>query len=144
MLSSFAFTFQHAVETPASPEAVWRLYSDVATWSRWDHAVERVTLDGPFGEGAVGALKLHGRDPLQFRITEVEPERGFVDETAIPGGVVRFRHRIEPLDDGRVRLSHAVEIEAPRPVADELGALISAGVPETMTALASLAEEATP
>jgi hypothetical protein len=57
---------------------------------------------------------------------------------------VRFRHRIEPLEEGRVRLSHAVEIEAPPPVADELGALISAGVPETMAALAALAQEAAP
>jgi Polyketide cyclase / dehydrase and lipid transport len=144
MLSSLAFTFQHVVETPAKPEALWRLYSDVSTWPRWDHAVEVVTLDGPFAEGTTGALKLHGRDPLPFRLTEVDHELGFVDETAIPGGLVRFRHRIAPLDGGRVRLTHAVEIEAPQPVAEELGALISAGVPETMAALATLAEGATP
>ncbi|SRR6266536_1376101 len=144
MLSSLAFTFQHTVETAAGPHALWRLYSDVSTWPRWDHAVELVRLDGPFAEGTTGALKLHDRDPLPFRLTEVEPERGFVDETAIPGGLVRFRHRIEPLDSGRVRLTHAVEIDAPPPVAEELGALISAGVPETMAALAKLAEGATP
>jgi uncharacterized protein YndB with AHSA1/START domain len=144
MLSSLAFTFQHAVDTSASPEAVWRLYSDVATWPQWDDAVERVTLDGPFEPGAVGAFKLHGQDPLEFRLLEVEQQRGFMDETSIPGGVVRFRHRIDPLDDGQVRLTHAVEIEAPAPVAQQIGALITAGVPETMIRLAELAEEGTP
>jgi Polyketide cyclase / dehydrase and lipid transport len=144
MLSSLAFTFQHAVETPASPQALWRLYSDVATWPTWDDAVERVTLDGPFEPGAVGTFKLSGQDPLEFRLLEVEPERGFMDETSIPGGIVRFRHRIEAFDDGRVRLTHAVEIEAPAPVAEQLGAKITAGVPETMIRLAELAQEATP
>ena len=144
MLSSLAFTFQHAVDTSASPNAVWRLYSDVATWPSWDDAVERVTLDGPFEPGAIGTFKLHGGDPLEFRLLEVAPQRGFMDETSIPGGVVRFRHRIEPLDDGQVRLTHAVEIEAPAPVAEQIGALITAGVPETMIRLAELAEEGTP
>jgi len=144
MLSSLAFTFAHAVETSASPEAVWRLYSDVATWPTWDDAVERLTLDGPFEPGAVGTFKLHGQDPLEFRLLEVQPQRGFMDETSIPGGLVRFRHRIEPLDGGRVRLTHAVEIEAPAPVAEQIGALITAGVPATMTRLAELAEEGTP
>jgi uncharacterized protein YndB with AHSA1/START domain len=144
MLSSLAFTFQHAVDTPASPEAVWRLYSDVATWPSWDDAVQRVTLDGPFEPGAVGTFKLHGQDPLEFRLLEVQPQRGFMDETSIPGGVVRFRHRIEPLDDGQVRLTHAVEIEAPAPVAEQIGTLIADGVPETMIRLAELAQEGTP
>lgn len=144
MLSSLAFTFQHTVETSASPQAVWRLYSDVATWPTWDAAVERLTLDGSFEPGAVGTFKLHGQDPLEFRLLEVEPERGFMDETSIPGGVVRFRHRIEALDDGQVRLTHAVEIEAPAPLAEQLGAKITAGVPETMIRLAELAREATP
>ena len=144
MLSSPAFTFEHAVETSASPEAVWQLYTDVASWPTWDDAVERLTLDGPFEPGAVGTFKLHEQDPLEFRLLEVQPQRGFMDETSIPGGLVRFRHRIEPLDDGQVRLTHAVEIEAPAPVAEQIGALITAGVPETMTRLAELAEEGTP
>ena len=144
MLSSLAFTFQHVVDTTASPEAVWRLYSDVATWPAWDDAVERVALDGPFEPGAVGTFKLHGQDPLEFRLVEVQPLRGFMDETSIPGGVVRFRHTIATLDDGRLRLTHAVEIEAPAAVAEQIGALITAGVPETMTRLAALAQEARP
>ncbi len=142
MLSSLAFTYEHAVETAARPDALWRLYSDISTWPRWDAAFEEVTLDGPFAPGSAGTLKIHGQDPLAFRLVEVEPERGFVDETSIPGGVIRFRHRIEPLDDGRVRLTHEVEIEAPQPVAEQLGAKITAGIPHTMTTLAALAEEA--
>jgi hypothetical protein len=144
MLSSLAFTYQHVLDTPASPAALWRLYSDVSTWPRWDEAFEEVTLDGPFEPGSGGTLKVRGRDPLAFRLVEVDTERGFVDETLIPGGVIRFRHRIEPRDDGKVRLTHEVEIEAPPAMADQLGAAITAGVPETMRELARLAEGSTP
>ena len=144
MLSSLAFTFEHTVDTPARPRALWRLYSDVATWPSWDDAVERVTLDGPFEPGAVGTFKLRGQDPLAFRLLEVDPQRGFMDETSIPGGVVRFRHSIDPLSDGQTRITHAVEIEAPAPIAEQIGAKITAGVPETMARLAALAQEDTP
>jgi hypothetical protein len=145
MLSpSLAFTYQHQLVTSASPAALWRLYSDVSTWPRWDDAFEAVTLDGPFAAGSGGLLELRGQAPLAFRIVEAEPERGFVDETEIPGGVIRFRHRIEPADPGGVRLTHEVEIEAPGPLAEQLGAKITAGIPNTMARIAALAEEATP
>ena len=145
MLSTpLSFSYRNELLTSATPAALWRLYSDVSTWPRWDGAFEAVTLDGPFAEGSSGTLKLHGQEPLTFKITEVTPERGFVDETEIPGGVVRFRHRIEPAEGGQVRLTHEVEIEAPQPIAEQLGAKITAGVPHTMAGLAALAEEATP
>ena len=43
--------YEHSIETEASPEAIYRLYSDVATWPRWDEGIAEVTLDGPFAAG---------------------------------------------------------------------------------------------
>jgi Polyketide cyclase / dehydrase and lipid transport len=142
-ISAPAFTYKHEHVTSADPAALWRLYSDVSTWPRWDDAFEAVTLDGPFEPGSSGVLKLRGQDGLAFRLVEVEPERGFVDETAIPGGAIRFRHHIEAAEGG-TRLTHEVEIEAPAPVAEQLGQKITAGIPHTMARIAELAEEATP
>jgi Polyketide cyclase / dehydrase and lipid transport len=145
MLSSLSsFTYEHSVEARASAAAVWSLYSDVGAWPAWDHAAEHVTLDGPFAAGSAGTLKLHGQEPLPFRLTEVQAGCGFADETEIPGGVVRFRHTIAPAGEGRLRLTHAVEVDAPAPVAEQIGGLISEGVPVAMAKLARLAEEATP
>jgi Polyketide cyclase / dehydrase and lipid transport len=141
---SLAFTYKHELETSATPAALWHLYSDVATWPRWDAAFEAVTLDGPFAAGSRGLLKLRGQEPLAFTIVEAEPKRRFVDETEIAGGLVRFRHRIEPVGASRVRLTHEVEIDAPPPLAEQLGAKITAGIPHTMAAIAALAEEGTP
>ena len=126
------YEFEHSVETTASGEAVWRLWSDVERWGEWDTSVQKVTLDGPFEPGSTGTMYIEGMPPLGFRLTEVSPGVGFTDETTIPGGVVRFAHRYEA---GRV--THRVEIEGP----GELGPMITADVPEAMEKLVRLAEK---
>lgn len=134
------FRYQHTIETAASPQALWRLYADVATWPRWDEAFERVTLDGAFAPGTTGTMTVRGQDPLPFRLVDVEPEVRFVDETTMPDGVIRFAHSIEARPDGRVRLTHAVEIDGPEPFSAQVGPMITAGVPDTMRSLAAMAE----
>ena len=37
--------------TAATPEAIWRLWADVPNRTRWDDALERITLEGPFQSG---------------------------------------------------------------------------------------------
>lgn len=122
----------------ASAEAIWRLYRDVSTWPSWDPGIEAVELHGPFEPGAEGALTPAGQEPLSFRMIEVTPERGFVDETAVAGAVLRFIHRLLPLDGGGTRITHRVEIDGPAAgeVGPQAGPQITAGIPETMESLA--------
>lgn len=132
---------EHSVETDATPEAVWRLWSDVPTWPTWDAGVERAELRWPFAEGATGSLTPVGQVP--FTLTEVRPLEAFADETEVPSAVLRFRHRLEQLDAGRIRITHRIEIEGPS--ADALGAMgsgSSAGVPAAVARSASLASDA--
>jgi polyketide cyclase/dehydrase/lipid transport protein len=131
------FEFEHSVETSAGAQAVWALWSEVDRWVEWDTSVQKVTLDGPFEVGSSGIMHIEGMPPLAFRLTEVLPGVGFTDETAIPGGVVRFGHRLEPVGD-RVRVTHWVEVDGP----GEMGPVIVEDVPEAMEALVRLAEKA--
>ncbi len=131
--------YEHAVETTASAEAVWRLYSDVGMWTVWDHGLERISLDGPFVAGSRGEMVFQGQPPLAFVLTEVRPGEGFVDETTVPNvGTICFRHTLAPNGDGGTRIVHAVEIDGP--AGEAIGPRIVAGVPATMAALARLAE----
>lgn len=43
-------------------------------------------------------MKFVGQEPLPYRLTKVEPLRGFVDETPLGDIVVRVSHRLEPLE----------------------------------------------
>src|SRR5712664_1342161 len=56
------WTYEHSIETDASPESIWPLYSDVPAWPRWDQGLEWVTLSGPFAAGSTGSLKVPDQD----------------------------------------------------------------------------------
>lgn len=135
-----SYEYAHSVETTASADAVWALWSDVTTWARWDGSVERVTLDGPFESGSTGTMIIPEQPPIAFTLTEVSPGKGFTDETQVPGGILRFRHELEALADGRLRVTHYVEIDGPRDMADEFGPMVTEDVPEAMRGLVRLAE----
>jgi hypothetical protein len=135
-----SFSYEHSHRSAASPAAVWRLYSDVSSWPAFDSEAERIELDGRFAAGAHGTMKLRGQEPFGFTLTEVEPERLFTDETPVGDAVVRVRHVLTPVAGG-VEITHAVRIDGPPDFAEELGAMITADMPDTIARLARLAEE---
>jgi len=141
MTTTAPFTYRHSVEADVSVEAVWALYEDVTTWPSWDDQAERITRDGPFAPGTTGTMRFTGQDPLSYRLTKVEPLREFVDETPAGPLLVRVSHRLEPLQPGRVRITHEAEVQGPADEAREVGATITADFPETMAALVRLAKE---
>ncbi|MDQ6771920.1 MAG: SRPBCC family protein [Candidatus Dormibacteraeota bacterium] len=129
------YEFEHSLETAASPAAIYRLYSDVTAWPRWDAGVTQVELDGPFAPGATGMLTPAGQEALPFRMLEVVENEGFVDETEIPGTAnLRFEHRLEPLAGGGTRITHRVVVTGP--AAEQMGPMVTADVPEAMASLA--------
>ena len=141
MTTTAPFTYRHSVEADVSVEAVWALYEDVTTWPSWDDQAERITRDGPFAPGTTGTMRFTGQDPLSYRLTKVEPLREFVDETPAGPLLVRVSHRLEPLQPGRVRITHEAEVQGPANEAREVGATLTADFPETMAALVRLAKE---
>jgi hypothetical protein len=102
---------------------------------------ELITRDGPFARGTTGTMKFVGQDPLEYRLTKVQPLHEFVDETPVESLVVRVSHLLEPLPSGRLRITHTAEIDGPEAEAQHIGPMITADFPDTMAALAALAEE---
>ena len=135
------WTYEHSIETDATPEAIWPLYADVPAWPRWDQGLEWVTLNGPFAAGSTGSLKVPGQDPLPFTLLDVRPLEGFSDETYIPDLAIRFDHSVVPTSTGKTRITHRVSITGPAAddAGPQLGPQITADVPEAMEALADLA-----
>ena len=135
------YTYSHTVEADVTPEAIWGLYEDLTTWPSWDAQAELITRDGPFDAGSTGTMKFVGQEPLDYRLAKVEPLREFVDETPVGELVVRVSHLLEPVPQGRLRITHAVEIDGPEAEAQEAGPMITADFPDTMASLVALAEE---
>jgi Polyketide cyclase / dehydrase and lipid transport len=136
-----SFTYTHTVEADVPAEAIWSLYDDVTTWPSWDAQAELVTRDGPFVTGTTGTMKFSGQQPLDYRLTRVEPLREFVDETPVGPLVVRVSHLLEPLASGRLRITYAAEIDGPEDQAQRIGPMITADFPDTIASLIGLAME---
>jgi hypothetical protein len=124
---------EHSIETSVARDAIWRAWAEVPRWPEWNGDIERVTLTGPFASGSLIAMTPHGQDPVQLRIAEVVEGEQFVDEADVAGTVVRTMHRIEALDEHRVRVVY--RLEATGPAAQEIGPAITADFDDTLKAL---------
>ncbi|WP_436496353.1 SRPBCC family protein [Actinokineospora sp. HUAS TT18] len=130
------YEFAHAETTTADPAAVWGLWADVSRWVEWDSSLTSVTLDGPFAVGSTGVMVIEGQPPIHYRLTEVDPGHRFADVTEIPGAVLLFDHEVVA-DQGVTTVTHRVVIEGD--LADKLGPMVTADVPDAVRALVKLA-----
>lgn len=136
------WTSEQSIETTASPEAIWRLWSDVAGWPEWNADIEHIEISGPFAAGSTISMTPVGQDPVELRIAEAVKPDLFVDEAEVANVVMRTVHRVERLDGDRNRIVYRMEINGPAAddVGPELGPQISADFPATLAALARQAE----
>lgn len=136
------WTSEQSIETTASPEAIWRLWSDVAGWPEWNADIEHIEISGPFAAGSTISMTPVGQDPVELRIAEAVKPDLFVDEAEVANVVVRTVHRVERLDGDRNRIVYRMEINGPAAddVGPELGPQISVDFPATLAALARQAE----
>jgi hypothetical protein len=136
------WTTEHAIETTASPEAIWRVWADVPRWGEWNPDIERIEISGPFEAGSTITMTPRGEEPIELRIAEaVEPEH-FVDEADLGDVVVRTIHRAERIDGDRVRVVYRMEITGPAAdtLGPELGPQISGDFPDVLAALVDRAQ----
>ncbi|MEU6410214.1 SRPBCC family protein [Microbispora sp. NPDC046933] len=134
--------YEHSVETVASAGVVWRLWSDMAAWPRWNDGIESIEINGPFAVGTTFTMTPPGDEPIRMRLVEIEPGKWFTDEMDAGDFVVRTVHRLEPADGG-TRIVYRTEITGPAAdeVGPQLGPAITADFPDVLAALVRLAEE---
>ncbi|CAM5512616.1 hypothetical protein SXANM310S_03789 [Streptomyces xanthochromogenes] len=133
--------YEHAIETSATPEAIWRLWADVENWGTWNAEIEKIEISGPFAAGTQITMTPPGDDPVLLRIAEAVEGELFVDEARFNGLLLRTIHRIDRIDQHRIRVVYRMEITGTG--SDETGPQIGPGItadwPETMASLAELA-----
>jgi uncharacterized protein YndB with AHSA1/START domain len=137
------WTTEHSIETTAAPEAVWRLWADVAQWPEWNGDIDRIEISGPFEVGStISMTPTGGDDPIELRIADMSEPELFVDEADLGDVVVRTTHRVDRVDAERARIVYRMEIDGPASdaVGPELGPQISGDFPDLLAALALRAE----
>ena len=135
--------FEHSIVTRAKKQIIWELYSRVESWTIWDHGIESVFLKGEFKEGVHGKIKPVRQELLSYKITFVDPAKGFSDETVIDdlGATIEFIHAFSSSPDGKTRLTNHITVNCPdkEEMEEEIGNDISSGLPKTMENVVGMA-----
>src|SRR5947209_12291879 len=107
------WTTEHSIETNVGAKAIWRAWADVPRWPEWNADIERIELSGPFATGGKIAMTPRGQDPVHLRVADVVEGEQFIDEAEVAGTVIRTTHRIEVVDERRVRSVDRLDASGP-------------------------------
>jgi hypothetical protein len=103
-----------SVESTASPERVWKIWSDMSTWGDWNPNVSTMDWTGGFVQGSQGIMNTRAGQHHKMTLAEVQPGRSFALETSVvPLTRFRFNCRVEPAAAGKTRISQMVEVKGP-------------------------------
>jgi hypothetical protein len=130
-----------SVETSASPDQIWRIWSDMSTWKDWNPNVSSMDWQGGFASGTTGVMNTPSGQHHKMELVDVQPARGFALLTSVvPGTRFRFNCRIEPAG-GKTKVSQTVEVGGP--LGPILGGILGPQVSKEFgTLLANLARKA--
>jgi uncharacterized protein YndB with AHSA1/START domain len=105
--------YGESVETTATPEQVWKIWSDTSTWKDWNPNVTSMEMKGPFATDTEAVMNTPAGQHHQMKLLDVKPGRGFTLQTkVVPGTVFFFHCRIEPHGQ-KTSVGQWVEVKGP-------------------------------
>jgi len=134
--------YEYSLDTAATPDTLWRYWSDLTTWPQWNDGIEKIAVNGPFAAGTIFTMTPPEGDPITLRLVEIVPGELFTDEMNADNFTVRTTHRLEQTAAGITRITYRTEITGPAAdqVGPQLGPAITADFPEVLATLVELAE----
>jgi hypothetical protein len=124
---------ERSVETSASPQAAWKIWSDTSTWPEWNPDVQSMTLNGPFAVGTTGTMKTK-QGTRAIQLTEVVPGSSFrLETTVIPLTRFAFECKVTPGAAGKTTLSQAIQVGGP--LGGLVGGLMGKQIADTFPSL---------
>ena len=92
------------------PSIIWDVWKDVPNWNQWDSDIEWSSLNGNFEIGSKGQLKPANGPKATFTITEIIPNKRFVDTSTLPLTKLTFIHDLEETNSG-VTITHTIQMD---------------------------------
>lgn len=132
------WTHEESIEPTATSEQIWRLFSDVGGWTKWNSGIQNIELHGEFAVGTMFSMQLPAGEQFTSTLVKVEENKGFTDETVIDGTRVLVHHTIATLPSGNTKVIYNTEITGSNAV--EFGPVVTGDFPDVLKALKTLAE----
>jgi hypothetical protein len=124
---------ERSVETKASPQTAWTIWSDTSTWPEWNPDVKSMTLNGAFAAGTTGTMKTK-QGTRAIQLTEVVPGQSFrLETTVIPLTRFAFVCKVSPGSAGKTTLSQSIQVGGP--LGGLLGGMMGKQIANTFPAL---------
>src|SRR6266852_1889417 len=88
-----------SVDTTASPDKVWQIWSDMSTWGDWNPNVSTMEWSGGFQSGTAGVMNTRAGQHDKMKLFDVVPGQGFsLDSSVVPLTYFRFNCLIGSAD----------------------------------------------
>ena len=133
--------FSHTISTTATPETIWKIWTDVSNWKQWDRGLKDARLTGVFTTGSKGKL-IPDKGPVStFVITEVSPNKSYSFKTRIPFGWLIITRSLE-VNNGITSFTHDVQFTGlfKKSFGKKLGSKYRQLLPSVMEKIKELAE----
>jgi len=105
-------SFKLSVATTARKSTLWRLWSDVENWKKFDTLLKYSYLKNgaKFEQGSVGYLKARGAPRTKFELVEVVESVSFIERLKLPFlQSIELRRYFEVDENGRTVFTHEVK-----------------------------------
>jgi hypothetical protein len=100
-----------SVEIEASPDLVWKVFSDVEHWPEWTESI--TSLVGVDGRDLAVGKRFEIKQPrlprLVWEVTEMTPGASWTWVQRSPGGTTVARHNIGPVAGGRTLVRQEID-----------------------------------
>lgn len=135
------YHFHHTVVTEAHPASIWKIWTDVAGWKKWDSGLKDAILNEPFGAGAKGKLIPDKGPKSKFVVSEYYEGVGYTFKTRIPLGWLKVKRYLTS-EGNQTSFTHEVTFTGllRNPLGNSIGKRYRAMLPEVMNNIKTLAE----
>lgn len=78
--------FWHSVETSASPELIWEIWTDVSNWKDWDTGLKDASIEDAFKLKSKGTIISLENRKSKFKVVEYIEGQSYTYKTKLPLG----------------------------------------------------------
>ena len=102
----------HTMLTTASPERIWKIWTDVTNWKQWDVMLRGALLKGSFQKNVHGVLIPEKGPKAGFTVTSCDPNFSYTVTTRLPLAKIHI-HRFLGYHNMKTTFTHEIWVEGP-------------------------------
>lgn len=102
----------HTMLTTASPEQIWKIWTDVTNWKKWDVRIKGAQLKGSFQENVHGFFFPEKGPKAGFTVTSCDPNFSYTFTTRLPLAQIHVR-RFLGYNNMKTTFTHEIWVEGP-------------------------------